>query len=270
MNKIAVAFNEAARLSESSGCEYSPEDSTETDLSDLVNSYFESGGFEDENDEAATSRRQRDVSDCYCSESETKNMLLELLRYDEEDNEKQMVRKETEHACEMFVGSEEFKRRLMSHLRDKGFDAGLCKSRWDKSVRNLLSGAHEYVDVYTNGTRHIVEVNLVAQFEIARPTSSYASLLEIIPPIFVGKPEELKRVVKLMCKAMRESMKAKDMHLPPWRRNGYVQSKWFARYKRTVNEVLIRPTISIDCRDNVAGKDGLKVGYLTAAFEGTN
>ncbi|GMI93277.1 hypothetical protein like AT1G12030 [Hibiscus trionum] len=253
MNKIAVAFNEAARLCQSSGSEHSPEDPA--DLSDLVNSFFESGGF----DEATMFRRDRDVSDGYWSESETKSMLLDLLRYDEEDDVKQMVRKETEHACEMSVGhglSEDFKRRLMSHLRDKGFDAGLCKSRWDRLGRNLLSGAYEYVDVCTNGVRYIVEVNLVAQLEIARPTASYSSLLEIIPPIFVGKPEELKRVVKLMCKAMRESMKAEDMQLPPWRRSGYMQSKWFARYKRTVNEVSFRPTISFPAKINLMAKMG--------------
>ncbi|XP_039044047.1 uncharacterized protein LOC120183413 [Hibiscus syriacus] len=274
MNKIAVAFNEAARLCETSGSEHSPEDSTESDLSDLVNSFFESGGgFEVEIDETATFCRERDVSDGYWLDSETKSMLLGLLQYDQEDDVKQMVKKETEHACEMSIGyglSDDFKRRLMSHLRDKGFDAGLCKSRWDKLGRNLLSGAYEYVDVYTNGTRYIVEVNLVAHFEIARPTTSYASLLELIPPIFVCKPKELKQVVKLMCKAMKESMKAEDMHLPPWRRSGYMQSKWFGLYKRTVNDVPIRPTISFHCRDNFAGDDGLKVGYLAAALEGSN
>ncbi|KAK8524297.1 hypothetical protein V6N13_015325 [Hibiscus sabdariffa] len=269
MNKIALAFNEAVRL-----CQHSPEDSTETDLSDLVNSFVESGGFDLETDESTTFRRERDVSDGYWSESKTKSMLLDLLS-DEKDDVKQLIRKETEHACEMFVGyrlSEESRRRLMSHLRDNGFDAGLCKSRREKLGRKLLSEAYEYVDVYTNGTRYIVEVNLVAQFEIARPTSSYASLLEIIPPIFVGEPKELKQVVKLMCEAMRESMKTEDMQLPPWRRSSYMLSKWFSRCKRTVNEVptAIRRTISFHCIDNFAGKDGLKVGYLTAAFEGTN
>ncbi|KAK8664915.1 hypothetical protein V6N13_084684 [Hibiscus sabdariffa] len=254
MNKIALAFNEAARF-----CEHSPEDSTETDLSDLVNSFFEV-----ETDEATMFRRERDVSDGYWSESKTKSMLLDSLS-DEKDDVKQMIRKETEHACEMFVGyglSEEFRCRLMSHVRDNSFDAGLCKSRRDKLGRNLLSEAYEYVDVYTNGTRYIVEVNLVAQFEIARPTTSYASLLEIIPPIFVGKPEELRQVVKLMCKAMRESMKTEDMQLPPWRRSSYMLSKWFSRYKRTVSEVptAIRRTISFHCIDNFAGKDGWKVG----------
>ncbi|XP_039010768.1 uncharacterized protein LOC120139676 [Hibiscus syriacus] len=157
MDKIAVAFNEAALLHETSGSEHSPEDPT--DLSDLVNSFFESGGgFDVETDEAVTFHQERDVSDDYCRIPKRK-----------------MIKKETEHACEMSVGyglSEDFKRRLMSHLRDKGFDAGLCKTRWDKLGRNLLSVAYEYVDEYTNGSRYIVEINLGAQFEIAQPTTS--------------------------------------------------------------------------------------------------
>ncbi|KAE8673861.1 Detected protein of unknown function [Hibiscus syriacus] len=229
MNKIAAAFNEAALLYETSGSEHSPEDPT--DLSDLVNSFFESGGgggFDVGTDEATTFCLERDDGDW--SDSETvSTTLLGLLQYDQEEDVKKMVKKETEHACETSIGfglSDDFKRRLMSHLRDRGFDA----------------------------------VNLAAQFEIARPTTSYSSLLRLIPPVFVGKPEELKQIVKLMCKAMRESMKAEDMHLPPWRRSGYMQSKWFGHYKRTINDVPIRPT----------AERWVESWDLTVALEGNN
>ena len=168
---------------------------------------------------------------------------------------------------------------------------GLCKSWWKKFGQHI-AGNYEYVDVNINGIRYIVEVNLAGEFQIARPTTSYAALLEVIPPIFVGKPKELKQIAKLMCKAMRESMKSRDMHMPPWRRSRYMQSKWFTRCKRTVNEIPVRnasqfndsipaparrpvgfeafPTISFHCRDNFASKAGLKVGYLAAAFKGTS
>ncbi|KAG4123952.1 hypothetical protein ERO13_D10G009300v2 [Gossypium hirsutum] len=272
LNKIAVAFNEAAaRLCESSGSEHSSKDSI--DLSDLVSSFFD---CQVETHESPTSFcRDRDNSDGYLSESETKRTLLSLLGGDDDRDEdvKQIVREETQRACEMMVEfglSEDFKRQLMSHLRHKGFDAGLCKSRWEKLGRNLLSGNYEYVDVNINGTRYIIEVNLAEQFEIARPTTSYTSLLEVIQPIFVGEPKVLKRVVKLMCNAMKNSMKTGGMHLPPWRRNGYMQSKWFARYKRTVNEIPVRPTISFRCKDNFGSNDGFKVGYLAAALDGTS
>ena len=83
------------------------------------------------------------------------------------------------------------------------------------------------------GNRYIVEVFLAGEFEIARATEDYTSLLEIFPPIFVGKQEELKRIVRIMCRAIKGSMKSVEMHVPPWRRNGYMQEKWFGSYKRT-------------------------------------
>ncbi|XVE87699.1 hypothetical protein DITRI_Ditri19aG0008500 [Diplodiscus trichospermus] len=304
LNRIAVAFKEAAkapmRLCESSGSEHSPNDSTD-DLSDLVNSFLERD-CEVEIDEGSIHQEEeeRDDSDGYWSESEMKHMLQSLVSnvYDgnQEEDEKQKIRQETEIACGMIVGDrlpEDFKRQLMSHLRDKGFDAGLCKTRWEKSWRHL-AGNYEYMDVNVNGTRYIVEVNLAGEFEIARATTSYDSLLEVIPPIFVGKPKELKQIVKLMCKAMRESMESRDMHMPPWRRSVYMQSKWFSRFRRTINvtpgrnasrfkfnasvsapskrRVIIEaiPTISFHCRDNFGSKGALKVGYLAAAFDCTN
>ena len=137
-----------------------------------------------------------------------------------------------------------------------------------------------------NGTRYIIEANLAGEFEIARTTRSYTSLIDVFPQIFVGKPEVLKQIVRLMCRAIRESMKSKDMKVPPWRRNGYMQAKWSAHYKRTTNEISAKnashnndavatkrpvgfetlPTVSYYCRDNFASKTALKVGYLTAAF----
>lgn len=126
LNKIAVAFNEAAaRLCESSSSEHSSNDSI--DLSDLVSSFFD---CQVETDESPTSFcGDRDNSDGYWSESETKRTLLSLLGGDDDGDEdvKQIVREETQRACEMMVElglSEDFKRQLMSHLRHKGFDAG--------------------------------------------------------------------------------------------------------------------------------------------------
>lgn len=164
--------------------------------------------------------------------------------------------------------------------------AGLCKSKWEKTGR-FPSGNYEYIDVNVNGNRYIVEVSLDRQFEIARPTDQYASSLNVFPRIFVGKVEELKKIVKLMCSAIKESMKGVDLHVPPWRRKGYMQSKWFGNYKRTTNEVPskdaqygeavagkrsvgfeAKPSISYNCREDFASKVGLRVGHLTAVFNG--
>ncbi|KAH7689242.1 hypothetical protein IHE45_03G084100 [Dioscorea alata] len=102
---------------------------------------------------------------------------------------------------------------------DHGFDAGVCTSVWEQ--RGVVHACkHEYVDVITSTTtaRYIVETNLKAEFEIARPTKEYLSLLEMVPKVFVGTPETLRTVVQTMCTAGEVSMKCMAMHVPPWRR----------------------------------------------------
>lgn len=166
---------------------------------------------------------------------------------------------------------------------------GLCKSKWEK-FGQFPAGDYEYVDVKVDETRYIVEVFLVGGFDIARPTSQYASLLKAFPQIYVGKVEELKKIVKVMCTAMRESMKSKDMHIPPWRRNGYMQAKWFGSYKRTTNEVPSKrsleaqnslapkksigfetlPLKTYHCGGEFGRRNGLRVSHLSAAFDGLN
>lgn len=158
---------------------------------------------------------------------------------------------------------------------------GLCKSKVEK-LRSFPAGDHEYIDVNFGGNRYIIEIFLAREFEIARPTSKYTSLLNKFPEIFLGNLEELKQVVKLMCSAMKESMKMKNMHVPPWRRNGYMQAKWFGSYKRTTNHKVsgseqaetLLPEMSSSCfkanhcRGDFGRNAGLKVGNLTAEFGG--
>jgi len=82
-----------------------------------------------------------------------------------------------------------------------------------------------------------------------------------------------------MCSAIKDSMKTMDMHVPPWRRNSYMQAKWFNQYKRTLNEVASRNSITFEakplkarplkaynCRDNFGSKLVVRVGHLTTAF----
>ncbi|GMI72266.1 hypothetical protein like AT1G12030 [Hibiscus trionum] len=301
-SKIAAAFDEAARAvslvrqCESSGSDHSPEDLSE--LSDLVNSFIESDcAFETdelEGDKTALEKENENdgSSDSEGHWSDTKDKLKRLVGKNEDDKEKLKILERVAELARRNVSdmsSEGFKRRLMSGLRDYGFDAGLCKSRWEKLGRHP-AGRYEYVDVNVKGTRYIIEVNLAGEFGIARPTMSYASLIEVFPTVFVGKPEEVKQMVRLMCKAMRESMKNRDMKMPPWRRHGYMQAKWFAHYKRTTDEISATnndpkkdaataavgkravgfkelPTTSYYCRDDLVGnKSGLKIGYLSVAF----
>ncbi|KAK8546745.1 hypothetical protein V6N13_093788 [Hibiscus sabdariffa] len=302
--KIAAAFDEAARAvsltrtrhCESSGSDHSPEDLG--DLSDLVNSFIESDcAFETDELEGNKKTVKEDNendgssdSEGYWSETKDKLKGLVVLVQNEDDKEKLKILEQVAELARRNVSdmsSEGFKRRLMSGLRDNGFDAGLCKSRWEKFGRHP-AGRYEYVDLNVNGTRYIIQVNLCGEFEIARPTTSYASLIEVFPMVFIGKPEQLKQIVRLMCRAMRESMKATNMKMPPWRQHGYMQAKWFSPYKRTTDEIPASSkkkkdaaaavvkrsvgfkelaTISYYCRDNLVGnKGGLKAGYLSAAF----
>ncbi|EEF43787.1 conserved hypothetical protein [Ricinus communis] len=295
--KMAAAmFNEAARLRlcERSGSEHC---SPDHDLSQLVNSFIERDDHPTilfmESDIKINHPPDDDNQEHYSvSDAENKNILESLLNKEDDDDVRKKIRSETEIACGIIGerSSHGFHRSLMSHLRHLGFDAGLCKSRWEKFGR-YPAGEYQYVDVNVGGNRLIVEVCLAAEFEIARPTLNYTALVDDFPPVFIGKPEEMKQVVRLMCSAIRESMKEMKLHVPPWRKIGYMQAKWFAPYKRTTNENLTKmrseshhsfatkrsagfeafPAKAYHCRDNHIGGGklvGLKTGYLTAAFNG--
>ncbi|XP_030490417.2 uncharacterized protein LOC115706815 [Cannabis sativa] len=302
--RVAAAFDEQVsrvRICESSGSEHSPAESF-TDLSNLVNSFIEkeawSGDHGCEFDQEIINQHEGSDVDSWSDELERKDMLKNLLfgvNDDEDCDLKQRIYAEAEIVYEMASDNGDFqgfKRRLMTHLREKGFDAGLCKSKWDKSKR-FPAGDYEYVDVNEerSGSRYIVEAFLVGEFEIARASDQYTSLLEVFPLIFVGKVDELKQIVRLMSNAIRESMKAKGMPIPPWRKHGYMKTKWFGSYKRTTNAIPSskpkNPKESFDamisvgfqtktivpyfCRanDHFSTKVGLRVGNLTAAlFDG--
>ncbi|KAD6794415.1 hypothetical protein E3N88_05311 [Mikania micrantha] len=253
MAKIPVRFKRItaaldddarARLCRSSGSEHSANSSV-TNLSDLVDSFFdgeddgdhrdESGGEIDAGDYLEETEYQK-ADNLYGSDSDTKEVLIDLMDGGADDEDAHAIRAEVESVCLGFENSssEGFKRRLMTVLRQRGFDAGLCKSRWEKTGRHP-AGEFEYIDVLISGNRYIVEVSIGSEFTIARPTKTYQSLLDIIPRITVIKPNELKKVVRIMCAAMRASLKTRNMLVSPWRKNGFMQTKWLGSYKRTTN-----------------------------------
>ncbi|XP_045815349.1 uncharacterized protein LOC123908680 [Trifolium pratense] len=275
--RLAAAFesNEVARvrLCESSGSEHSPENST--DLSDLVKSFMEKNSVRGEEDAVVHDKEDWDFE--WNDYSEKKEILQQIF-VAADDEVKQKIKREAELAIQLVAGDKtlpEFKRLVMARLRERGFDAGLCKTRWERKGR-FPAGDYEYIDVNYEGNRYIVETSLMTEFEIARPTNQYSSLLDVFPLVFVGKVEEIKKVVRLMCSAIKDSMKTMDMHIPPWRRNSYMQAKWFSLYKRTTNEVAARKfNIGFEarplkpynnCRDDFGSKVAFKVGHLTTAF----
>uniref|UniRef100_K7LCR0 Inositol-3-phosphate synthase n=1 Tax=Glycine max TaxID=3847 RepID=K7LCR0_SOYBN len=148
-------------------------------------------------------------------------------------------------------------------------------------------GDYEYIDVNFKGKRYIVEVSLAGKFEIARPTYQYSSLVDVFPLIFVGK------VVRLMCTALKGSMKRMNLHIPPWRRNMYMQAKWLSAYKHTTNAVAtkraslslssneslfpkrsmgfeVRPVKAHNCKDVYAINTGFRIGHWTVVLNSDN
>uniref|UniRef100_A0A1J3I0C3 DUF506 family protein n=1 Tax=Noccaea caerulescens TaxID=107243 RepID=A0A1J3I0C3_NOCCA len=112
-----------------------------------------------------------------------------------------------------------------------GYDAALCRSRWEKSP-SCPAGEYEYVDVVIEGERLLIDVDFKSKFEIARATKTYKSILQTLPYIFVGKEDRLQRIIILTSKAAKQSLKKKGLHVPPWRRAEYVKSKWMSPYVR--------------------------------------
>lgn len=126
--RVAAAFDAdvaRVRLCESSGSEHSPESSTDH-LSYLVKSFMEraEGELDAHDDKEGEDRPNLD--------SEKRQKLLQCLSGGtgsdaDDEGAKENVRRESELAWGGLVGSNSspgFKRRLMSRLRDRGFDAG--------------------------------------------------------------------------------------------------------------------------------------------------
>ncbi|XP_010059574.2 uncharacterized protein LOC104447549 [Eucalyptus grandis] len=266
------------------------------DLSDLVASFIEKegamrggGGGGGDGGEEEEMGLEESESSCWSDSETTKDKLLGLFRGCGDDGDgdgvsddaRRKIRTEVEAAWGLMRNngfSEGMKRQLVISLRLKGFDAGLCKSSWDRTSRHP-AGAYEFVDVNVEGTRYIVEVSLAGQFEIARPSDHYTSLVDVFPPVFVGRPAELKQAIRLMCGAMKQSLQSTGLLIPPWRRKSYMKAKWFSNYKRTtldeaagVRRLPVRheslAEISYRCKDDFTSKTTLRAGYLSKVFGG--
>lgn len=82
------------------------------------------------------------------------------------------------------------------------------------------------------GERFLIDIDFRSEFEIARSTKSYKSVLQLIPYIFVGKPCRLQRIVTIVSEAAKQSLKKKGMPVPPWRKAEYVKAKWLSPHIR--------------------------------------
>lgn len=136
------------------------------------------------------------------------------------------------------------KRQVMKHLRTGGYNAAICKSRWDHAG-SFPGGDYEYIDVvFESATgkseRVLIDVDFKAQFEIARPTACYNAVVQVLPTVFVGRADRLLQIVNIMSDGVKLSLKKRGMHLPPWRKPEYMRAKWFSMYRRTTNDTIYK------------------------------
>ncbi|XP_006658336.1 uncharacterized protein LOC102706211 [Oryza brachyantha] len=122
------------------------------------------------------------------------------------------------------------RRAVADGLAALGYDAAVCKSRWDKTP-SYPAGEHEYIDAVvatTTPTRLVVEVDFRSEFEVARSTKVYRAALQALPPLFAGTPDRLGQIVAVVAEAARQSLRKKGLHVPPWRKPEYMRAKWLS------------------------------------------
>ena len=78
-----------------------------------------------------------------------------------------------------------------------------------------------------------MEVDFRSEFEVARSTKAYRAALQALPPLFVGTPDRLGKIVAVVAEAARQSLKKKGLHYPPWRKPEYMRAKWLSPHVRT-------------------------------------
>ncbi|CAI5487674.1 unnamed protein product [Closterium sp. Naga37s-1] len=166
------------------------------------------------------------------------------------------------------------RRAVMCLLRSKGYDAAVCKARWEHS-KGLPGGTYEYIDVilpchgnnstttssstvnntstsasatataataanpspFSPSDRIIIDIEFRAQFQIARPTFAFDAVVHSAPIIFVGRLNRLLKITEVLADATRQSLREQGLHLPPWRRAEYLRTKWAGPYRRTTNQI---------------------------------
>nr|XP_010926661.1 uncharacterized protein LOC105048883 [Elaeis guineensis] len=149
-------------------------------------------------------------------------------------------------AAEAFSGVRKygsaFRRAVMAKLRVAGYNAGICKARWETSG-GVTAGTYEYIDVVAASaerggeSRYIVDLEFAAEFEVARPTEEYVRVLAALPQVAVARAEAVRQVVRVVGDAARRSLRSRGLHVPPWRKSRCMLAKWLGPYRRTVNPV---------------------------------
>ncbi|KAL0348919.1 UNVERIFIED_CONTAM: hypothetical protein Sangu_1119700 [Sesamum angustifolium] len=160
-----------------------------------------------------------------CASVAERNLLADTSKIVEKNNK----------TCK---GKDDLRKIVTDGLLALGYNASLCKSKWEKSS-SIPAGEYEYIDVIIEGERVLIDVDFRSEFEIARSTSSYKAILQSLPYIFVGKSDRLLQIVSIASEAARQSLKKKGMHIAPWRKSEYMKSKWLSPHTRITQ---LKPT----------------------------
>ncbi|CAD5187285.1 unnamed protein product [Musa acuminata subsp. malaccensis] len=165
-------------------------------------------------------------------------------------------------------GAAGLRRAVMARLRASGYNAGICKARSDSSG-GLKAGSYEYIDVVSAaaegaGMRYIVDLEFAAEFEVARATEAYKTVLAALPRAAVAGEETMRQVVRVVADAVQRSLRAQDLHIPPWRKSQYMIAKWLGPYRRNTNTVPASPGSSVS--SSGAEISCRSVGFTTAAW----
>ncbi|GMI66357.1 hypothetical protein like AT3G07350 [Hibiscus trionum] len=250
--------------SSSSGSEQSA--ATEDDspcLSELVHSFLE-----DDRDAAEQTGYNSDSDrvDSSLDATESLESIIKLTSLNSTDSYRNLLLAHVSNAIQMLsffrMDKAIFRRKVMAYLRQVGHNAAICITKWSSSG-GLTAGSYEFIEVVQSVSpfrqnRYFVDLDFASEFEIARPTSDYSRLLQYLPRVFIGKTEELKKIVKVMTDSAKRSLKSKQLSLPPWRKNRYMQNKWFSPYRRTTKQIqasntsltpaTIHPRNTVQCR----------------------
>ncbi|CAA0809838.1 Protein of unknown function (DUF506 [Striga hermonthica] len=125
----------------------------------------------------------------------------------------------------------QLKHTVVNQLCTKGFNAALCKSKWQR-IHNIPGGTHEYIEVLVSTksrskhVKFVVELGFQDEFKMAKACDEYNKLTDQLPEIYIGKTEHMNAVIRVVCDAAKKSAKERKIHLGPWRKRDFMEMKW--------------------------------------------
>jgi uncharacterized protein (TIGR01615 family) len=164
--------------------------------------------------ESATDSTESLKSLIPCASAEERNLLADAAKIVEKNSK-------------VYKRKEDLIKIVAENLQSLGYDSSICKSKWEKTS-SCPAGEYQFIDAIVEGEALIIDIDFRSEFEIARSTGTYKTILQSLPFIFVGKKERLKQIVSVMAEAAKQSLKKKGMHVPPWRKRDYMLAKWIS------------------------------------------